>query len=230
MNEEKHTDINYCASKEKAGYFVSKKRFPSLTELDNDHFEIELAKNRINLYLPIQISYFVPQYAKLRMLQFHYDCIDKFCSRQDFELISMDTDSLYMAISADNFVIKPEMKISFEQESNRWFPRTQPPEAASFDRRQPGLFKEFVGTAMVALCSKTYCVESSLEIKNSNFSCKRLNKNNFSHLLSLYKRILFENSRAGETNRGFRARNSIIFNCTTESRSNFFLSKTQSFV
>lgn len=89
MNKEKHTDINYCAFKEKAGYFVSKKRFRSLTELDNDHFEIELAKNRINLHLPIQISYFVPQYAKLRMLQFYYDCIDKFCSRQEFELISM---------------------------------------------------------------------------------------------------------------------------------------------
>lgn len=78
------------------------------------------------------------------MLEFYYDCVDKFCSRQDFELMSMDTDSFYMAISADNFVdiINFEMKISFEQESNRWFSRTQPPEAASFDRRQPGLFKE----------------------------------------------------------------------------------------
>lgn len=192
VNKEKHMDITYRASKEKAGYFVSKKRFRSHTELDNDHFEIELAKNRLNLDLPIQIGYFVLQYAKLRMPEFYFDCIDKFCSRQDFEFMSMDTDSLYMAISADNLVdiIKPKIKISFEQESNRWFP----PEAASFDRRQPGLFKEeFAGTAMVAICTK-----NSLEIKKSKFSCKGLNKNNFSNPLSLYKRILFENSRAGE--------------------------------
>lgn len=204
MNKEKHTDITYRASKEKAGYFVSKKRFRSLTKLDNDHFEIELAKNRLNLDLPIQIGYFVLQYAKLRMPEFYFDCIDKFCSRQDFEFMSMDTDSLYMAISADNLVdiIKPKIKISFEQESNRWFP----PEAASFDRRQPGLFKEeFAGTAMVAICTK-----NSLEIKKSKFSCKGLNKNNFSNPLSLDKRILFENSTAGETNRGFRARNNTI--------------------
>lgn len=131
--------------------------------------------------------------------------------------MSMETDSLYMAISADKFVdkINPEMKISFEQESNRWFPRTQPPEAAAFDRRQPGLFKEeFVGTAMVALC-----VENSLEIKKSKFSCKGLNKNNFRHPLSLYKRILFENSRAGETNRGVRARNNTIFTYTQQRQS-----------
>lgn len=46
---------------------------------------------------------------------------------------------------------------------------------------------------MVAICTK-----NSLEIKKSKFSCKGLNKNNFSNPLSLYKRILFENSRAGE--------------------------------
>lgn len=34
--------------------------------------------------------------------------------------------------------------------------RSQPLASAAFDRREPGLFKEeFVGTSMVALCSKT---------------------------------------------------------------------------
>lgn len=219
MNKEKHTDITYCVTKEKAGYFAFKKRFRSLTELDNDHFEIELAKSRITLDLPIQIGYFVLQYANLRMLEFYYDCVDKFCSRQDFELMSMDTDSLYMAISNENFedIIKPEMRNCFEREKNDWFPRTSPPEAAAFDRRQPGLFKEeFVGTAIVALCSKTYCVENTLELKKIKFSCKGLNKNNFSHPLPLYKRVLFDNSSAGETNRGFRARNNTIFTYTQQ--------------
>ena len=37
------------------------------------------------------------------MLEFYYDFLDKFCDRRDFELIQMDTDSFYMALSANDF-------------------------------------------------------------------------------------------------------------------------------
>lgn len=136
MNKEKHTNVTYCATKEKAGYFASKKRFRTLTELENNYFEIEHANTRIKLDLPIQIGYFVLQYAKLRMLEFHYDCVDKFCNREDFQLMAMDTDSLYMALSADCLtdIIKPDMQSLFEKEKHQW--------SAAFDRREPGLFKE----------------------------------------------------------------------------------------
>lgn len=142
MNKEKHVDITYCGSKEKASYFVSKKRFRNLTELDNNYFEIELAKSRITLDLPIQIGYFILQYAKLRMLEFYYDCLDKYCNRKNFELMSMDTDSLYMAMSGEVLtdIIKPDMRNNFNQEKRHWFPRTNPPEAVAFDRREPVFF------------------------------------------------------------------------------------------
>ena len=217
MNKEKHVDITYCQPKEKASYFVNKKRFRNLTELDKDYFEIELAKSRIKLDLPIQIGYFILQYAKLRMLEFYYDCVDRYCSRRDFELMSMDTDSLYMAISGETLtdIVTPDMAEHFEKEKRRWFPRTNPPEAAAYDRREPGLFKEeFVGTSMVALCSKTYCVENKTDIRKSKFSCKGLNKRNFTHPILLYKRVLDENSSAGETNRGFRALHNTVFTYT----------------
>ena len=41
------------------------------------------------------------QLAKLRMLEFYYDFLDRYVDRRDFELIQMDTDSNYMAISGD---------------------------------------------------------------------------------------------------------------------------------
>ena len=41
----------------------------------------------------------VYQLAKLRMLQFYYEFLDFYFDRQDFELIQMDTDSLYFAFS-----------------------------------------------------------------------------------------------------------------------------------
>ena len=33
------------------------------------------------------------------MLEFYYDFLDRFVDRKDFELIQMDTDSNYLAIS-----------------------------------------------------------------------------------------------------------------------------------
>nr|KAG5685265.1 hypothetical protein BaRGS_008923 [Batillaria attramentaria] len=63
----------------------------------------------------IPIGFFVYQYAKLRMLQFHYDLVDKFVSRADYQLCEMDTDSLYMALSTSSFeeAVKPELRQDF---------------------------------------------------------------------------------------------------------------------
>ena len=40
------------------------------------------------------------QYAKLRMLQFFYDFLDKYLDRRDFQMC--DTDSAYIAISGES--------------------------------------------------------------------------------------------------------------------------------
>lgn len=163
------------------------------------------------------------------MLEFYYDCVDKFCNREDFQLMAMDTYSLYMALSADCLtdIIKPDMQSLFEKEKHQWFPRSQLPASAAFDRREPGLFiEEFVGTAMVALCCKTYCVENNEHVRTSKFSCKCLNKSNFSHPLTLYKEVLFNQSSADETNCGFRTRdNTIFYLCTASTGLNFLLPK-----
>ena len=62
--------------------------------------------------MPIQIAGAIFQYAKLRMLQFYYDFLIKYVDEADFQMMYMDTDSMYMAITADKFddIIKPEMK------------------------------------------------------------------------------------------------------------------------
>jgi hypothetical protein len=42
----------------------------------------------------------------------------------------MDTDSAYMALSADSLeeVIKPELKQRYQSEKHNWFPRSDTPE------------------------------------------------------------------------------------------------------
>jgi len=58
----------------------------------------------------------VYQLAKLRILEFYHDFLDHFIDRQDFELIQMDTDSLYFALSANKLddVVKPELTAEFD--------------------------------------------------------------------------------------------------------------------
>ena len=54
----------------------------------------------------------VYQLAKLRILEFSYDFLDKYFSRKDFELCYMDTDSFYLTWSGDllDEIVSPEMK------------------------------------------------------------------------------------------------------------------------
>jgi len=59
------------------------------------------SKKRMNLNLPIQIEFFVYQYAKLRMFQFYYDFLDKYLDHSDYQYCEMDTDSAYIALAGD---------------------------------------------------------------------------------------------------------------------------------
>ena len=87
--------------------------------------------------MPLQIAGAIFQYAKLRMLQFYYDFLVKYNDEADFEMMYMDTDNMYMAITADNFddIIKPEMKKGYEEIKTQWFPQIK------YDKRTAGLFK-----------------------------------------------------------------------------------------
>jgi hypothetical protein len=82
------------------------------------------------------------------MLSFYFDLIDRFIDRKDFNLLEMDTDSLYMALSGPTLddIVKPELKNEWVVEKKRWFPR---PENLETDLREPGkrktnLIRKFV--------------------------------------------------------------------------------------
>ena len=87
--------------------------------------------------VPLQIGCAVYDYAKLRMLEFYYDCIDKYIDRSDYQYLCMDTDSAYIAFSAENFedLIKPELKEDYLKNKHKWFPRDDTKENAKFDKK-----------------------------------------------------------------------------------------------
>jgi hypothetical protein len=118
--------------------------FRKLNAIDDDTYEVQSSKKKIKMDLRLQVGFFVYQYAKLRMLQFYYDCLDKYIDKSDFEFCEMHTDSAYLAISAESHIdniIKPEMQDEYLQDKCDWFPHTDTVKHAKYDKRTPGLFK-----------------------------------------------------------------------------------------
>ena len=182
--------------------------FYSLTELPNGYYEVEKTKQKAILDLPIHLSVFILNYAKLRMLEFYYECVDKYLSREDFGYSEMDTDSAYMEISGDSVeaLIKPDLCEEFENDKHSWFVTPRAPQG----KRTPGLFKvEFEGDKIISLCSKSYCTEkiaSESSPGQVKFSMKGVNKKQFKNPMPHYENVLNTKENFRACNSGIRAK------------------------
>ena len=85
--------------------------FDDLEEI-GEAYEIKERKQTVMIKRPYQCGIAVYLLAKVQMLEFYYNFLDEYFSRQDFESCYMDTDSFYLAINSDSFdeIVKPEMK------------------------------------------------------------------------------------------------------------------------
>ncbi|KAK3737881.1 hypothetical protein QZH41_003157 [Actinostola sp. cb2023] len=158
-------------------------------------------KPRITIRRAFQVGIAVYQLAKLRILEFYYDFIDKYVARQDYELLQMDTDSLYLGLSATTLdkVVRPELRAEFEEEKKHWLAWNR------WSNRTPGLFKmEFEGRRAIALCSKCYYVDTGPGGK-SKHSSKGMSQRHNDLTWGRYKAAL-EGSVDIAENRGFRMR------------------------
>ena len=83
--------------------------FDNLEEIGGA-YEIQEFKRTVMIKRPYQCGIAVYQLAKLRMLGFSYDFLDKYFIRKEFELCYMDTDSFYLAMSGDSLdeIVKPD--------------------------------------------------------------------------------------------------------------------------
>lgn len=119
MDQEKFQSVKYVQGEGNAIIEANKPQFKKLTTLlkKEEYFEVEKAKEKFDINLPIQIGYFILQYAKLRMLQFYYDFLYVYVDRSDFAYCEMDTDSAYMALSRPDLssVVNPEMQEAYHR-------------------------------------------------------------------------------------------------------------------
>ena len=94
------------------------------------------------------------------MLEFYYDFLDQYFSRQDFELCYMDTDSFYLAMSGDSLdkIVKPGMKQAYKADKKNWLATDK------FSERTPAFVKlEF------AMC---YLVQNEANEAKINIAAK----------------------------------------------------------
>ena len=75
-NVDRHRDVKYC-TEGGTSTLISNKRFRQLDVVTDDAYEVTSSKARVTYDLPLHIGFFVYQYAKLRMLQFYYDFVDR---------------------------------------------------------------------------------------------------------------------------------------------------------
>ena len=200
---ERQTNVIYTKDEKVVDRALRSAYFSDLDEI-GEAYELESRKPRITIRRPFQIGIAVYQLAKLRMLGFYYDFLDRYFDRKDFELIQMDTDSNYLAISGKKLedIVRQELKEEFEAQKKNWLAWDK------WSGRTPGLFKlECEGKRMIALCSKCYFIDDQGEKKK--FSTKGMSKKQNNINWQRFKTAL-EGSKDMATNRGFRMRDGNI--------------------
>ena len=209
-NLEKHMNTKFTTDEKLIDEIFRSPYFDDLEEISEGAFEVSQRKRRVTITRPYQCGTAVYQLAKLRMLEFYYDFVDKFCDRRDFEVIQMDTDSLFMALSAKDFddIIKPDLKELYKDEKPNWLVTDE------YSKRVPGLFKpEFKGKRMIALTSKCYFADNGESGASQetipNFSCKGVSRRQNKMSWERYKNALF-GALDKVTNIGFRKKENHI--------------------
>ena len=202
---ERHTNTIYTCDEEEVDKSLRSARFKTLEEI-GPAYKVELRKIKINIDRPFQVGIVVYQLAKLRMLQFYYEFLDFYLDRRDFELIQMDTDSMYFALSRERLedAIRPGYETQFEEEKKRWLAWNK------WSNREPGLFKlEKEGTHAIALCSKCYHIKDQAT-GQAKVSSKGVNKRQNEMRAERFERAL-AGDRDMVTNRGFRMRDGAMY-------------------
>ena len=231
-NVDRHRDVKYCTEIDTSA-LINNKRFRQLDVVTEDAYEIEMNKSVVKYTLPLLIGFFVYQYAKLRMLQFYYDFVDRYVERPLFQYCEMDTDSAYIALAGESIdgLVKADRRAHYFRHRSQWLPAECCYEheddyvrgriagcpwtatesccfaRKAFDKRTPGLFKvEWCGDGFVGLCSKTYYCFGATD----KYSTKGLSKRHNDIDKDTFLAVLTNRRSGGGVNRGFRVRNSSV--------------------
>ena len=203
---QRHRKVFYTTDDKIYFKHVKSPLFDKASDLGGDLIEIIQRKKQITWKNPLHIASFVYGYAKLKMLEFYYDFIKKYLLDTHYEILQMDTDSLYLSLSETTLekCVKPHLLAAFNEEKKHWL-------ANESNIREPGLFKqEYSGIAYCGLNSKTYvCLGDQIKLGLKGVQ-KRLDYYNF----QLFEDVLFKKTPQHFENRGIRFLDNNIYTYT----------------
>ena len=122
-NVDRHRDVKYCTEIGTSA-LINNTRFRQLDVVTENAYEIEMNKSVVKYTLPLHIGFFVYQYAKLRMLQFYYDFVDRYVERPLFQYCEMDTDSAYIALAGESIdgLVRADRRAHYFRHRSQWLP------------------------------------------------------------------------------------------------------------
>ena len=230
QDNSKHRHIVYTKDPQP---YVRNCRFLKQTSVTKGISEIEMKKKLVLWKTPLQIGLMVYMYAKLRILEFLYDCLHRFLIHDCWELLASDTDSYFFAVSGNSIhdIIKEDMRSLFYDEYDQWFvsesckyhrqlfkqikmnkkkwnPKPCCIRFHKYDSRTPGKFHvEAEADGMVCLSSKTYICYNKDE--HDTFNCvksasKGISKKLNKFNVSDYLNVIKKKRGKSGINRGFK--------------------------
>ena len=198
ISRAKHRNVRFVQGENRVSQMFNDKHFSKCSVIDEEDavYEIESYKRKITISEPITLGFQTLNLAKLRLLEFVYIFLKQYCLEQYYQILSTDTDSIYISIGKENFddIIKPEMKAVYNknvydscsdeikikpEENVFWFPRKCCKEHTQNDSKLAGIFhEEFIGNSLACLTPKTHVVTSKMfESKFGGVSLSRLYAN-----------------------------------------------------
>ena len=124
-------------------------------------FLVESRKETVKNNMPLHCAATIFSISKLRMLEYHYDFVDKFIDRKHYRHQYTDTDCFVTSYSdRDPFVncIKSEMREEFEREKKNWLVYS------AFDEKTKFLFKvEYSCNEGCFIQAKTYAMTPGIK-------------------------------------------------------------------
>ncbi len=79
---------------EEAPKMIRRREFQDIEHVKGRYYMVKMKPHTCNEDVPIALGSFILTMAKQVMLSFYFDFLDKYFDRKDWELVSMDTDSV----------------------------------------------------------------------------------------------------------------------------------------
>ena len=239
-NKERERSLIYVRGSRSLRTKANDPCFVQCRKLDDDYYEVEMLKRRIRLDNPVYLGHTILNYAKELLLEFYYSFLDYYFSREDFMLMCCDTDSMYVAWSAEDIesLVLPERKDEYMRMvyGSCSFSTATPPSSSNTSCGDVIRVKPEAGFFLTRNCcerdrkwdarepglwkteavgTEMLCLSSKtyLLIKDGvadKMSCKGANKSAVTNAVETFRSVIDEKKSHSIENRGIRSINQKI--------------------